>query len=221
VRLAMAAAIDLDTINQRIYDGKGQFASSIVPPGSPLSLGEEGPKYDPQAAKDYVAKAKAAGWDGKIQLLYGNSAPGPDEVVLIEGMLKAVGMDPSVELLATPDLVSRVINEKNFEVTSWSLNVLDAGPWARLDTNLRSDSTTNRSGYGDPRMDAALLDLRKASTTQEKAEAIKEMQVVYNETVPGVLMRQTVEWITWNKKVHGVKPTREGVSMLDKAWIEH
>jgi peptide/nickel transport system substrate-binding protein len=220
VRQALAAAIDLDLINERIYNGTGQFASSIVPEDSPLSKGVPGPEYDPERAKQLVAEAKAAGWDGTINLNYGNSPPGPEESVLVEAMLVAAGFDPTIESLATPDLVSRVVNEKNFEVTTWSLNVLDAAPWARLDTNLRSDSSTNRSAYGDPRMDAALAELRRATTTEEKADAIAAMQVVYNETVPGVLMRHTVEWITWDESVHGVKPTREGVAMLDKAWIE-
>jgi len=219
IRRAIAAAIDIDLINQRVYDGTGNFATTIVPPDSPLATpGVEGTKYDPELAKRLVAEAKAQGWDGKILLNYGETSA--EEALAVEALLKAAGMDPQVTLLATADLVNRVINEKNFQVTSWSLNVLPGAPWSGIDRNLNSQSPTNRTAFADPDFDAGLAKLRAASTTEAKAAAIAELQRVWNDKVPGVLMRQDLERLTWNENVHGVKPTREAVAMLDKAWIE-
>ena len=219
IRRAIAAAVDLDLINERVYEGTGNFATTIVPSDSPLAVpGLEGPEYDPELAKRLVTEAKAAGWDGKIALNYGETAG--EEALAVEALLRAVGMDPQVTLLATADLVNRVINEKNFQVTSWSLNVLPGAPWSGIDRNLNSKSPTNRTAFANADFDAGLAELRAASTTEAKAEAIADLQEVWNEEIPGVLMRQDLEWLAWNDNVHGIKPTREAVAMLDKAWIE-
>ena len=54
IRRALVAAIDLDLINTRVYDGTGVFASTIVPPDSALAVqGLTGPKYDPTLASSW------------------------------------------------------------------------------------------------------------------------------------------------------------------------
>jgi peptide/nickel transport system substrate-binding protein len=129
-------------------------------------------------------------------------------------------MDVTVDSVPTADLIQRVIADQNFDVTSWSLNVLPESPWAGIDRNLRSDSPTNRTGYADPDFDAALAELRQAGTVEEKRDALAEVQEVWDETVPGVMYQQDEEFLTWADEVHGVRLTREGVAMLDDVWVE-
>jgi peptide/nickel transport system substrate-binding protein len=79
VREAIAAAVDIDTVNQRVNEGKGVETSAIVHPGTPLyTSGMDAPKADPAKAKQLVTEAKAAGWDGTINLLSGDTPDGVD-----------------------------------------------------------------------------------------------------------------------------------------------
>jgi peptide/nickel transport system substrate-binding protein len=220
VRQAIALALDLNLINQRIYDGKAAMGSTMLLPDDPLYTKDMvGPTYDAAKAKQLVADAKAAGWNGKIRLNYGDTSP--DEATLVQGMLQAVGMDVSVRLLKTTDLVSQVTTANDYDLSSWSLNVLTSALWARLDTNLRSDSPTNRAGYADPRADAALLELRAATTPQAKSAAMAKLQAVYTETMPGALMRHNLGEVVWGKKVHGLRTSLQAVPLLDQATIDH
>jgi peptide/nickel transport system substrate-binding protein len=105
-------------------------------------------------------------------------------------------MTVAVTNVPTADLIRRVITDKNFDVTTWSLNVLPEAPWSGIDRNLRSDSPTNRTGYANPDFDAALAELRKATTVDQKKAALADVQKVWNATFPGVMYQQDEEFLT-------------------------
>jgi peptide/nickel transport system substrate-binding protein len=221
VRQAIAAAIDPETINERVNEGTAVATSSIVHPDSALhSEGLDESLYDPDQAEELVEEAKADGWDGRIDLL-GIDSPTSEEIsITIEAMLEAVGMEVTVDNVPTADLIQRVSVDQNFDVTGWSLNVLPEAPWSGIDRNLRSDSPTNRTGYANDDFDAALADLRQAGTVDERRDAIAALQEIWNETAPGVMYQQDEEFLTWSDRVHGVRLTREGVAMLDDVYVD-
>jgi peptide/nickel transport system substrate-binding protein len=221
VREAMEAAIDVNALNQRVNDGKGVATTAIVHPDTALfSPGMDAEKPDAAKAKQLVTEARAAGWDGSLNLLSGDTPTAVELGITAQAMLQAAGMTVQVTNVPTADLIKRVITDKNFDVTTWSLNVLPEAPWSGIDRNLRSDSPTNRTGYADAGFDAALAQLRKATTVDEKKTALAAVQQVWNATVPGVMYQQDEEFLTWGDKVHGVKLTREGVAMFDDVYID-
>jgi len=221
VRQAIVAAIDIEAVNERAYEGTATASGAVVHPDTPLfTSGMGGPDYDPERAQELVDEARAAGWDGRLSLLSIDSPTSTEVSLTVEGMLEAVGMDVTVENVMTPELIERVTTDQNFDVTAWSLDVLPEAPWTGVDRNLRSDSPTNRTGYADADFDAALADLREASTVEERRAGIAEVQEVWNETVPGVVYSHDEEFLTWGDDVHGVRLTREGVAMLDDAYVD-
>jgi peptide/nickel transport system substrate-binding protein len=214
VRQAIAAATDMDLVNDRAREGTANAAATIVPPDSPLFAdGMTAPGYDAERAAELVEEAKADGWDGQVDLVC--SELYEEESIAIEGLYEGVGMEVDVSILATPDLIDRIVTERDFDVACWSLNVLPASPWARVDGNLRSDSETNRTAYAEPDMDAALQQLRVASTPEDTQDAIAAVQDVWNETLPGVMYAHSEEWVFWNDDVEGVAVNREGAANLD------
>jgi peptide/nickel transport system substrate-binding protein len=221
VRQAVAAAIDPDIINQRVNDGTATSSRAIVHPDTALyTPGMEGPQPDPAQAKQLVEQAKAAGWDGNIRLQNSDTPAAREISLTAQGMLQAAGMNVELTNVPVAEHISRVTTEKNFDIASWSLNVLPEAPWSGIDRNLRSDSPTNRTGYANAEFDAALAKLRAATTVDQKKAALAEVQEVWNATAPGVMFQQDEEFLTWGDKVHGMKLTREGVAMLDDVWIE-
>src|SRR5262249_49733212 len=162
----------------------------------------------------------AAGWNGNINLLSGDTPNGVELGITVKGLLEAAGMTVAVTNVPTADLISRVITDKNYDITTWSLNVLPEAPWSGIDRNLRSDSPTIRNGYADPNFDAALAELRKATTVEQKKTALADVQKVWNATYPGVMYQQDEQYLTWGDKVHGVKLTREGVAMFDDVDLD-
>jgi peptide/nickel transport system substrate-binding protein len=218
VRQAIAHAIDVDLIDERNTQGKGVATTSIVDPNSPLYTdGAEGLAYDPDLAADLVEQAKADGWDGSVHFVC--NADTPETGIAVQAQLEAAGFTVQADILPVTDMVSKVV-ALDFDVACWSLNVLNESAWAGIDRNLRSDSQSNRTGLQSPEMDAALVTLREASTNDEKQAALFELQQVWNDTVPGVILSRDEEWVTWGDDVHGVKVTREGVFMLDDVYVD-
>jgi peptide/nickel transport system substrate-binding protein len=221
VRQALAAAIDPQVISERVNEGHSVATSAIVHPDSPLysdGLGES--LVDADRAQELVEEAKADGWDGSIELLSTDTPAAEESAITVEAMLEAAGIEVSVEHLPVADMVERVSVDQNFDVTSWSLNVLPEAPWSGIDRNLRSDSPTNRTGYANEDFDAALAELRGAGTVEERQAGIAAVQEVWDETVPGVMFQQDEEFLTWADGVHGVRLTREGVAMLDDVYVD-
>lgn len=218
VRQAIAHAIDVDLVNERSTQGKGVATTSIVDPNSPLyTEGNGGLPYDPDLAAELVEQAKADGWDGSVHFVCNGDTP--ETAITVQAQLEAVGFKVNADILPVTDMVGKIL-ALEFDVSCWSLNVLNESAWAGIDRNLRSDSRSNRSGLNSPEMDAALVALREAGTNEEKKAALADLQQVWNDTVPGVILSRDEEWVSWGPEVHGVKVTREGVFMLDDVWVE-
>ena len=65
---------------------------SFTPTPLTSTTAQEGPKYDPEAAKAAIAKAKAAGWDGKVTLVAENSPTVVDAAIAVKAQLESLGM---------------------------------------------------------------------------------------------------------------------------------
>src|SRR5918995_3914462 len=99
VREALAHALDLDTLNERVADGEGIPTSLLLPPDSPIGAeGAEEIEHDPDLATELIDEYKAeTGWDGSIRLLSSDTPEGQEMTITIEAMLEAVGLEVTVE----------------------------------------------------------------------------------------------------------------------------
>ena len=61
VRQAIAAAVDVNVINQRVYAGKGLSTTAMFHESFPFDPKVPGPTYDVNKAKQLVTEAKTAG----------------------------------------------------------------------------------------------------------------------------------------------------------------
>ncbi len=221
VRQAIAAAVDNNVINQRVYGGQGLATNAMFHSTFPFDPKVPGPKYDPEQAKKLVTEAKAAGWNGKLNLSCTNSQTHRDLVLALTTMLAAVG----IEVLAKTDQdtsgqVNDVIVNKNFEAACWGFQVTeDDSQYTALLQGLTSTSPTNRTGYANPKMDDAVAALRKASTKDEKTAAFKTIAEIYAQDVPVLNFGATPQYVAWSKKVNGIVPNASAVVYFDKAWI--
>ncbi|HRE02726.1 MAG TPA: ABC transporter substrate-binding protein, partial [Ilumatobacteraceae bacterium] len=101
IRRAVAAAIDVDIINDRAEDGKGKPTTLAIAPGSILYQDLPGPKYDLDLAKQLVEEVKAEGWDGSIRF---QCSPDPlqnEQALTAAAMLTAAGFTVDMTTTAT------------------------------------------------------------------------------------------------------------------------
>jgi peptide/nickel transport system substrate-binding protein len=218
LRRAVLAALDPKALDARINQGAGDASSSVFSKKSVYSPEVAGPAYDPKLAASLVTQAKSEGWNGKIRLTCTNAQAA--QALAVKTALDAVGFDVEMQSApATSDLIRIVTTEKNFDMACWSMQVFDAGAWVKLERFLKSTSAANRSGYANPAMDAALVDLRKAKTPAERTRVIGQMQTIWNDTAPSAVIRAGEPTIVWAHAVRGLAFNGEIIVHFDKAYL--
>jgi len=216
VRQAIAHALDLDLVDERIYGGAGLPSGALIPEVWDISPGVEGPAYDPDQAQVLVDEAKAEGWDGNVSLLCGPLYG--DLPVLVEGMLEAAGMTVDVEALDTNALIERYLSG-NYETACFAINVYAPAPEWALD-GFHSEAPNSYLGYANPDMDAALDRLALAGSPEDSVEVLAEIQEIWNETIPSIVLNATEEFVALDDSVHGVVLSQTTLPMFYDAYIE-
>ena len=135
-----------------------------------------GPKYDLDQAKQLVQKAKAAGWDGKIQYITDTAPSDVQTGLTLEAMLQAVGMTVQVSNV-DPTTLALDKRTGNYQTASHGLGITDddLGVLRSVIGNLQSTAAGNRMGYKSAQMDAALQQLLVATTDDAKKAAYAEI----------------------------------------------
>jgi peptide/nickel transport system substrate-binding protein len=222
VRQAIAAAVDPKVINERGYQNKGLVGNQIFQSDFRWFADVAGPKLDLEAAKKLVAEAKAAGWDGKLRLLYNSSPTAAAVGLATKTMLEAAGM--TVDLDTSKDTnaqITQVVVAKDFDVTGWGMAIPpdDGAVWA-LAQNLDSKSTSNRIGFASTVVDQAFREIRVAKTDAELKAAYKKIAEVITTEVPVLPFAKIEEFIAWPTNVKGMRQTNRSGVAFDKAWID-
>ena len=186
VRLAIAHAVDPTVLNERVYDGTGLATDALFGPESRLHT-IDGPGYDLDKAKSLVAAAKAKGFDGKIHMLGTSDPTGTETAISIQAMLTAAGF--TVQLDNNYNTVQMIgeVNNGNYDVVGWGLNIDDSSPWMKLDSFLNSKAPGNVWGLRSADLDAAILATKVAADTDELKAATQHVQEVWNEIAPGAV----------------------------------
>jgi peptide/nickel transport system substrate-binding protein len=222
LRQAVAASIDLDALNQRLYQGKDElYDSALINPQSRWYDGIAGPKYDVDLAKQLVAQVKASGWDGTIRLQCNTSQK--NWGIAVKTMLEVAGF--TVDLTDNQDVqtnTSNVIVKKDFDLACFGTGIADEEPFFALNRDLNSALAGNAGnwvGYSNPAVDAALAAGRAASTDDAKRQALDTIAKAYTEDVPFLVLGGVAEYVAWGKQVHGVVPTAGTNVYFDKAFL--
>lgn len=221
VRRAVAAAIDPTRVYQRAYNGSGMPGGELFPSWFVNHPDVAGPKYDPDLAKRLVAEAKADGWDGRLRYLT-DKAPDNQEVALaVQAMLGAVGITVDITQEASAQL-AQFKRSGNYDLASHGFNITDddMGTARNIAANLRSNSASNRLGYGSAAMDAAIDKLTAASSDPAKKDAYSLIAQQYVADAPFLVLGSVQERPTWKRKVHGIETNVESLISFDRAWFE-
>lgn len=220
LRQAIAHALDLDTINERVFGGTALMASGLTHPDQQIYAGIDGPEYDPDRARELVEEVKAEGeWDGTVRLTCNDTPEQVEQTITTEAMLEAVGFEVEPENLPTSEANQKVLLDGNYDIGCGQASVFEESPLRGMN-QFRSEAPNNRVGYGAPELDRAIEGLYEVADLDETAEAMRELQEVWNEHVPAVWFRAGEWFVGWDDTVHGLTPSRAGVVLFHDAYVE-
>ena len=218
VRQAINYAIDPEVVAERVNGGAGLPGRNIYSPSAPYFSEVETADFDAAKAKSLLAEAKADGYDGKLTYIGQSDQASQTQAVTVEAMLEAVGFEVQTDLLRNiADQTQRIYVTHDYDIAVSAMSVPDEDPYSRLATNLNSQSPQNPSGYADPEMDRLIAELQGASG-DEATDLLKQINELWQETVPGVAMGAGAFFVPWNDDVHGITSTSETLLLLGGAW---
>lgn len=218
VRQAINYAIDPKVVAQRVNGGAGLPGRNIFSPSAPYFSDVATSDYDPEKAKELLKAAKADGYDGTLTYIGQSDQASQTQAVTVQALLEAVGFTVKTDLLRNiADQTQRIYVTHDYDIAVAAMSIPDEDPYSRLATNLVSKSPQNPSGYANPDMDALIAQLQAASGADATA-LLKQINELWQETVPGVAMGAGAFFMPWNDDVHGVSSTSETLLLLGQAW---
>jgi peptide/nickel transport system substrate-binding protein len=222
IRQSIAAALNVDTMNERRNDGEGLAGTAFFLEG-PLA-GDETAEYDADEATRLLEEYKAeTGWDGAISVTCLDTGSGPAFVQAMEAMLNAVGYQVSTEIVPATEYITRVQLTRDYDVACWGFNVPPEAPEAGLARHVLSIAGGNAGGnamnLNNPEIDAIIGEVRSAETVEEKKAALDELTEVWSEEMPSVVFENTRETIVSSPEVNGLKLNVATSVMFHEAWL--
>lgn len=219
VRKAIAYAVDPDTLNVRVNDGRGLPGQTIFQDTSRWENDVPPVGVDPAKAEELLGQANADGYDGKLTYLAYQEPSSQATALAVQAMLNAVGFDVNIESVNNVgDQIKRMYVDRDFDMASGSLSLSEADPFERLAINTSSGAPSNITGYSDAQMDTLLDQLGVAITDEDKKSVLARIQQRANETLPWQVWGNTPTFDVWNQNVHGLKVTIDGILLFDESW---
>jgi peptide/nickel transport system substrate-binding protein len=213
IRRAVAAAINLDTLNQRVYQGNAQLNTALIAPASRWYDGVAGPKYDPALAKQLVSQVKAEGsWDGTIRVSCTTAMPSWGLVV--QALLEAVGFKVNLDAnKSVAQNTATVVTQKDFDLACFGTSILEEEPFSAL---IRDTSYT---GWSNPTAISALKSGLAASSDAQKKAELDVVAKAYTADVPMLSLGGVVQEVVVAKNLVGATQTVSSIALFDKAWL--
>ena len=218
VRQAVAAAINLDTLNERAFDGAGRMSTALMYEDSAWYSGIEGPQYDLERATQLVEEVKAEGWDGSIRIACHDGLPAWGTAV--GAMLEAAGFSPVIEDQRDIQAnIGAVIVQKDFDLACWGSTIADEAPLFAINRDFNpalNGLGGNFSGYESDTV-ADLLAGASSAGPDEIQEIVDGIATAYTEDVPMLSLQATSDFILLNPDLDGAKLTVGSVVLFDDA----
>ena len=231
MRQAIAYAIDRNEIAQTQRQNKAIPAEGPLPWLSGASVSPVY-GYDPDHAR---ALLKKAGWkdvnnDGLLEKTTAKKVKGktqtttiplrftlttsdyPDLVqtaAILQGQLKAVGIDLVIAKESYQDLESRVIRPRNFEMLLFGqVYGYEADPFAFWHSSQIKDPGLNITFFSDKKVDKILEDIRKTNDSKIRNDAYRNFSGIIIKNLPAVFLFSQDYLYVLPTDIQGVSPVK-------------
>lgn len=202
VRHAVSMAIDREALIKGAYAGFGEPAKSIFPNVDESAIY----KFNKDEAKKLLSEA-GYGNGFPMTLSYSVTRPGPvaaKSAVLIQSMLKEVGIDVQLQNVASSTDFSTALIDGRYQAVLYSEPIVIADPAFYSYAFYGSAAPSNSTGWSNPEFDKARSELAATpdQETEKRDGLLKKMAGLVDE---GAAILSLVE-------TRGVLVTREGLS---------
>jgi peptide/nickel transport system substrate-binding protein len=219
LRLALAAAIKPDDLNQAVYQGAGNLGQTLFAEDSPFFSKATTPQgYDPAKAKA-TFDAYAAKNGSPLSFTYSSFESSSSQLLgqYLQTALAQFGVKVDIKVGQGNSTVTDVFGG-NYAVVNWGIN-LGGEPEPQLSNFFHGGSKGNLMGMSDPTVDAGL---DKASASPDPAVRKTNYQPLvdyFNTQAPFVMTTHPHEGIVAQPKVQGIVQSAFGTMLTDGLYL--
>jgi len=188
VRKAINLAMDRSAILSRAFAGLGTPGIGMYTPGIPWAYNPNAqvPAYAPASAEKLLDDAGVTrGADGlrfRALIITFNSSPFKETAQIVQEMLRAVGIDSALALLASADFERRAYQEKDFDLVVYD-GTFGPDP-ENLSLRFGSSSSVALTGYSSAEFDAAVAEGARQARLDDRAKAYWRAQEILARDLP-------------------------------------
>lgn len=217
MRLAVAYAIDRDTIYQLAFDGNGYVSTNIMS----MTLEEypedfEAIPYDLEKAKQLVIDAGYP--DGvTISVPTIEAANYTKPATVIQEQLDKIGIHLELDIMTRAAWNEKVIGNSDFQITNWAV-VPDFEDADAILHKFHSDDSANFYNISDPELDALLEQGRTTEAGAERNDIYLKALEMIRDHAYAISFVKDVRNVSYNAKLQGVVAFPEQRYLLYNYW---
>jgi peptide/nickel transport system substrate-binding protein len=215
IRQALAYAMPYDTILKNVFGGRGERATSFVNPQSPGFLDSfKTYQTDPNKAKDLLTKA-GVGSGLQVDIFYDSGIPSNEDIaLLIQDALRKINVTANLKAQPTTQYAADRTARAKGEPVQIGLTLAQAVIWLddpdpNTDVWIKSNGTSNATGYKSAQADQLHLQNRFSSDAKARKEAYEKIQQMVADDVPMIPLLVTGRNAAMNPKITGFSFTAD------------
>jgi peptide/nickel transport system substrate-binding protein len=220
LRHAAAHAIEREAIQQVVFSGRGNIATSFYGPASPWHASgvKPYPAYDPDKAKFLLQQAQAMGTEVILQTQ--EAYPYTQQTAdLLQAMWSEVGFKVKIHTYSAPVLrQKRRDREFHAESTAASYR-FDPDGWFSQQFLSTAPSAKQNAGFRHERVDSLIAMARRTADKQRRLELYNDIESIVNEELPLLYLHHITLMEAGTMQVHGYQPSLSGAFSTRGAGI--
>lgn len=207
VRRALALAINRDALSRLMTNGVSKPGQGPLGIQAPANGAAKWPGFDAKAARELL---QAYGKPVAFEMLALASPDGRKQAEVLQQMWRAVGVEVSISLVDTPQLIDRVLAKKNYQAAAW-VGQEYPEPDGLYD-GYHSAGRFNIMRYANPKVDGLLQLARLNADPKARAETYQQVNQFIADEVPALYLYRKVGALIHKPQVQGV-PAAEWVGV--------
>jgi peptide/nickel transport system substrate-binding protein len=218
-RTAVNKAIDLNSVNQAVFAGKGTVPTTLLRPESPLFSDVPLTGYDKEGAQQLFDQLAAEGKPLSFVMTSYQTNESRIVVESIQAQLSAYrNVSAQVEILDFAGAGGKTAS-RQFQAIIGSPGIF-GDPGFPLWNNLATGSAANVTQTSDPELDAALTTGRTTTDVQTRLAAYRTVQERVGELVPFLLYTRSGAAVINAADVHGIATYGSTSLLPEQLWKE-
>ncbi|MBQ7091802.1 MAG: ABC transporter substrate-binding protein [Clostridia bacterium] len=221
VRQAIEYAIDRDSIVDNVLSGMGEATATVIS-SSLVGYNKDLPKnrYDVEKAKALLAEGGYAEGDINLTMWTNSDQTYVEVATAIQSMLAEVGINMSIETMATGTLLARLKDENSWNMGMHFTNCLTGEGDVTIYNTMSPKASSNYTGYDNPELMAMLDQARGTLELADRQLIYNQMYDIIREDVPNIAVYTEVIAVALGANVEGFELNRTGAHRYENVAVQ-